>query len=44
MTETTGHRELTDADFSATFGMDKDAFGKLPKWKQNSHKKKYKLY
>ena len=38
------HEYLSPADFHAVFGMDKAAFAKLPKWKQNNHKKKHDLY
>ncbi|KAI9184484.1 hypothetical protein H9P43_003537 [Blastocladiella emersonii ATCC 22665] len=35
---------LSDADFVATFGMPRDAFGALPKWKQQDLKKKAGLF
>ncbi|GMH85466.1 hypothetical protein TrST_g506 [Triparma strigata] len=35
---------LSDADFEEAFGMDKDAFAKLPKWKQQGAKKKAGLF
>ena len=38
------HTYLSPSEFQATFGMDKAAFAKLPKWKQNNHKKKHDLY
>lgn len=34
---------LTDEDFEATFGMTRDEFGALAKWKQKNHKKKHGL-
>ena len=34
---------LSDAEFQATFGMDKDAFGKLPGWQKTAAKKKANL-
>jgi tetratricopeptide (TPR) repeat protein len=35
---------LSDAEFNKLFGMDKDAFHKLQKWKQNKLKKKVGLF
>jgi len=35
---------LADDVFQTLFGMDKDAFAKLPKWKQNKQKKEHKLF
>jgi hypothetical protein len=35
---------LVDEDFAKTFGCDKEAFKKLPKWKRDDAKKKAKLY
>ena len=35
---------LRDAEFVVTFGMDKDAFWKLPFWKQRDAKRKMKLF
>lgn len=35
---------LSDADFQAAFGMDKDAFRKLPKWKSQNLKKGLGLF
>jgi villin 1/advillin len=35
---------LSDADFQSLFGMDKDAWEKLPKWKREGAKKKNKLF
>ena len=35
---------LSDATFRKTFGMDRDAFYGLPKWKQTNLKKKYGLF
>jgi len=42
----TGNKEtfLSDEEFATVFGMDKEAFGKLPKWKQNGQKKDKKLH
>jgi len=40
------HREtyLGDAEFEATFGMNKGAFDALPKWKKDGEKKKHGLF
>lgn len=35
---------LSDEDFSSIMGMTKDAFYKLPKWKQDMNKKKVDLF
>jgi len=35
---------LTDEEFESVFGMDREAFGALAKWKQNGQKKKFKLH
>jgi hypothetical protein len=35
---------LSDADFAATFGMDRGAFAKLPKWKQADAKKRAGIF
>ncbi len=35
---------LSDAEFHAVFGMSKDAFAGLAKWKQDAAKKKHKLF
>jgi len=35
---------LSDAEFQTVFGMDYPAFGKLPKWKQQSQKKAKELF
>ncbi|XAR69466.1 hypothetical protein NMG60_11001055 [Bertholletia excelsa] len=35
---------LSDEEFQAVLGMTKGAFYKLPKWKQDMHKKKYDLF
>lgn len=38
------HVHLADAEFGTVFGCDKDAFAKMPKWKQDSEKKKHSLF
>ncbi|MBA0552287.1 hypothetical protein Golob_023113, partial [Gossypium lobatum] len=35
---------LSDEEFQAVFGMEKEAFYKLPKWKQDMLKKKVDLF
>ena len=35
---------LSAADFKDAFGMDKEAFEGMPKWKQNTAKKKLKIF
>lgn len=35
---------LSDADFSTTFSMDRDAFNKLPTWKRTNLKKAKNLF
>ncbi|XP_051150197.1 villin-3-like [Andrographis paniculata] len=35
---------LSDEEFSSVFGITKDAFYKLPKWKQDMQKKKFDLF
>jgi hypothetical protein len=35
---------LSDAEFKKLFGVDKDTFKALPKWKQNTKKKELKLF
>lgn len=35
---------LSDEDFQTIFGMTKDAFYQLPKWKQDMQKKKADLF
>jgi len=35
---------LSDEEFKGTFGMDKEAFGKLPRWKQQNLKKSKGLF
>jgi len=35
---------LTDEDFEELFGMDKDAFTNIPKWRQDVLRKKHKLF
>jgi len=41
---TAKEQALSDADFLTTFGMSKEAFAKLPKWKQQAAKKKAGLF
>jgi len=38
------HLHLSDAEFQTLFGVDKDSFNKLPKWKQDGEKKKHSLF
>ena len=35
---------LSDEEFQTVFGMMKEAFYKLPKWKQDMQKKKFDLF
>ena len=35
---------LREDDFARVFGLSKEAFGALPKWKQNARKKELKLF
>jgi len=37
-------RYLPDAVFASLFGMDKEAFAKLPKWKRDNKKKEHGLF
>ena len=39
-----GQAYLSEEEFNTVFGMTKEAFYKLPRWKQDMLKKKYELF
>lgn len=39
-----GQAYLSDEEFKTVFGMEKEAFYKLPRWKQDMLKKKFELF